>query len=36
VEYRVHLVRPMADKDFLADRAKLEITPVSGDRIQEL
>jgi tripartite-type tricarboxylate transporter receptor subunit TctC len=28
----------MADKDFLADadRAKLEITPVSGERIQEL
>jgi tripartite-type tricarboxylate transporter receptor subunit TctC len=28
----------MADKDFLADaeRSKLEITPVAGERIQEL
>jgi hypothetical protein len=28
----------MADKEFLADaeRSKLEITPVSGERIQEL
>jgi tripartite-type tricarboxylate transporter receptor subunit TctC len=37
-ELRRAFMETMADKDFLADaaRGKLEITPVSGERIQEL
>jgi tripartite-type tricarboxylate transporter receptor subunit TctC len=37
-ELRRAFMETMADRDFLADaaRAKLEITPVSGERIQEL